>query len=331
MPDYDLHKQYAKCMIKRSEGHALYRNVSAEKLKPGTCGYFDNDGDWQVILQTTNAEELQKHGLSPLGEVRTFTDDGEEYWSGPITSEGVKGERVNLEIQAADGTTAVIVGGKLEFSSSQHSSAILIADGVVEHNQAAPATNLRKWGSAQAQALIDISGDHEIIKEKGFWIVTKTYCAKRCSISLLSSKESKSSYSVNAQAYGVRLRPTVEWWNSQKDDDWRDLSNPNGLVMFMCGIWWRPRFLSKKLRAVLHKRNQESLAGHTGPLPIEVAIQSSSSVDPDYYQLTPAAVGKDRDNSLNLPQAKGSPYGDGDATDSDLDEADDFESDVDDD
>jgi hypothetical protein len=35
-----------------------------------------------------------------------------------------------------------------------------------------PATKFREWGSAQAQALIDLSGDRDIIKKKGFWIVT---------------------------------------------------------------------------------------------------------------------------------------------------------------
>lgn len=60
MSDHDMHRQYAKCMKTRSEGHALYRNVSAAILKPGTCGYFDNDGDWQVIVQTADAEELLK-------------------------------------------------------------------------------------------------------------------------------------------------------------------------------------------------------------------------------------------------------------------------------
>jgi hypothetical protein len=225
MPDHDLHKQYAKCMKKRSEGHALYRNVSSAKLKPGTCGYFDNDGDWQVIVQATDAAELQKQGLPPLDGVRPFIDNGQEYWRGPIKSEGVIGQRVDLNTHAADGTQTVVAGGKLEFSSSKRRSAILIAEGVVQHNQATPATKLREWGSAQAQALIDLSGDRDIVKKKGFWIVTKTFSTRKCSISLLSSKQSKSSYSIDAQAYGVNVSPSVEWWNSQKDEDWRDLSH----------------------------------------------------------------------------------------------------------
>ena len=67
-------------MKNRSEGHALYRNVPATKLKPGTCGYFDNDGDWQVIVQASNPEALQEQGLPALDDVRFFKDDGKDHW-----------------------------------------------------------------------------------------------------------------------------------------------------------------------------------------------------------------------------------------------------------
>jgi hypothetical protein len=89
--------------------------------------------------------------------------------------------------------------------------------------------------------------------------------------------------------------------------------------MFMCGIWWRSRFLSKKMKSSLDKKNQEFLAGHTGPVPVVATIQSGPFANPEYYQFTPAAVGQEKGNSLNLPQAKGSPYNDNDATGSDKD------------
>ena len=97
----------------------------------------------------------------------------------------------------------------------------------------------------------------------------------------------------------------------------------------MCGIWWRPRFLSKKMKMVTEKKRQEFLKAETGPVPIDVTIQSDPSMDPEYYQFTPAAVGKSKKNALNLPQAKGSPYDDNDVADSD-DESDDDKDDVDD-
>jgi hypothetical protein len=225
MSGHDLHKEYAKCMKRRSEGHALYHKVLAVRLKPGTCGYFDNNGDWQVIVHTTDAGALTTHNLPALRSVRAFTDDGKEEWKGPVKSEGITGHRVDLHVHGSDGTNTVVAGGKLEFTCSEEHSAILVAEGVVEHHQATPETEFRRWGSANAQALIDLSCDQDVIKKKGFWIVTKTYTAKKCSISLLSGKDSKISYSVDAKSHGVEVGPTMEWWSSQKDEDWRDLSD----------------------------------------------------------------------------------------------------------
>jgi hypothetical protein len=225
MSVHDLHKQYAKCMKSRSEGHALYRNVPATKLKPGTCGYFDNDGDWQVIVQASSPEALQEHGLPALEDVRFFKDDGKDHWRGPVKSDGVTGRRTDLDVHGADGAHHVVVGGKLEFSSSETLSGVIIAKGVVDHNQSTPETKIRAWGSANAQALVGLSKDQDVIKKKGFWIVTKTYTAKMCSISLLAGKESISSYSVDVRAHGVNVSPKMEWWSSQKDQEWRDLSH----------------------------------------------------------------------------------------------------------
>jgi hypothetical protein len=83
------------------------------------------------------------------------------------------------------------------------------------------------------------------------------------------------------------------------------------------------------MKAVLDKENQESLAGHAGPVPVDVAIESGQSADLEYYQFTPAAIGQDKGNSLNLPQAKGSPYDDNDGADSDDGEDDEDDEDED--
>lgn len=96
--------------------------------------------------------------------------------------------------------------------------------------------------------------------------------------------------------------------------------------MFMCGIWWKSRFLSEEMKAVEDKKNQEFLDAHTGPQPVEVVIQPTSSASPDYYQFTPAVVGQDKGNALDLPRAKGSPYDDNDAPGSDDDEDNDDDS-----
>lgn len=43
-------KVYARCFKRKAYGHALFKEVSAKSLRPGTCGYFDFDGDWHPLL-----------------------------------------------------------------------------------------------------------------------------------------------------------------------------------------------------------------------------------------------------------------------------------------
>jgi hypothetical protein len=85
-----------------SEGHSLYRNVPATTLKPGTCGYFDNDGDWQVIVQTSDPGALQEHALPALSDVRFFKDEGKDNWREPVISDCLSGRRTNLDVHGAE-------------------------------------------------------------------------------------------------------------------------------------------------------------------------------------------------------------------------------------
>jgi hypothetical protein len=47
---------YHGCLKGTSYGHAIYKQVSSEALKPETVGYFDIDSDWQPIIQLAIAQ-----------------------------------------------------------------------------------------------------------------------------------------------------------------------------------------------------------------------------------------------------------------------------------
>jgi hypothetical protein len=104
--------------------------------------------------------------------------------------------------------------------------------------------------------------------------------------------------------------------------------------MFMCGVWWRPRFLSKELKVESDIKKQKHLGSCTAPKPVDVSIQSSASKEPEDYQFTAAAVGADTERILGLPPSKASPYDDQDgeirSSDSDTEEENDNEDEDDD-
>jgi hypothetical protein len=45
-----LHIRYAEAFEELSLGHAILHPCSTDTLRPGVCGYFDDDGDWKSIV-----------------------------------------------------------------------------------------------------------------------------------------------------------------------------------------------------------------------------------------------------------------------------------------
>jgi hypothetical protein len=80
------------------------------------------------------------------------------------------------------------------------------------------------------------------------------------------------------------------------------------------------------MKAVSDKKKQKHLAGHTGPVPVDVSIRSETETED--YQFTPAAVGQVNQGTLYLPSAKSSPYDDQDGSFEESDEDEDSQSDA---
>lgn len=85
-----MDKTYAKSFKTAKEGHAVYANVSGDKMKPGACGYFDYQGDWVTIVQTSDPEALKNAGLGPPTGIEYETDPGSRSF-GPRWSHKVVG------------------------------------------------------------------------------------------------------------------------------------------------------------------------------------------------------------------------------------------------
>jgi hypothetical protein len=88
-PNDRLDVVYSEQMNNHPEGHALYKPVSATKLRPSICGYFDRNGDWQKVVDLTDRNALRLGNWMPFEGGKVETDSGQTYW-GPKHSEYVK-------------------------------------------------------------------------------------------------------------------------------------------------------------------------------------------------------------------------------------------------
>ncbi len=94
-----LDELYAELLKDHPEGHALYKKCSGRDVKPGSCGYFDADGDWNSIVELhgKNHDALAANGWTDLKGVTVSEDPGFVRW-GPKTSRNVHGVQVKVEL-----------------------------------------------------------------------------------------------------------------------------------------------------------------------------------------------------------------------------------------
>ena len=65
-PVKPMHVQYAEGFQHQSLGYALLHPSSTERLHPGVCGYFDDEGDWKTIVDIPQIKDGEVAALGDL-------------------------------------------------------------------------------------------------------------------------------------------------------------------------------------------------------------------------------------------------------------------------
>lgn len=85
-----LDRVYAQLMSDHPYGWGLYKKVTTRDIHPGSCGYFDSEGDWKSIIDLSSEQDFVSQGWT-IPSDRLF--DGKEPESatwGPKTSNSVQ-------------------------------------------------------------------------------------------------------------------------------------------------------------------------------------------------------------------------------------------------
>jgi hypothetical protein len=91
-----LRKQYYQDMLHHG-AHALYYPPLSSKFKPGSCGYFDADGEWNSIVEDlSDSAAVTALGFkSPSVGLQPKPVDSNIRW-GPKRSFDVVGKKLSL-------------------------------------------------------------------------------------------------------------------------------------------------------------------------------------------------------------------------------------------
>ena len=54
---------YTKRLAVHPYGHALYHPTSTKELRPGSVGFFNTEGLWNLVAHLEDPESLAKHKL----------------------------------------------------------------------------------------------------------------------------------------------------------------------------------------------------------------------------------------------------------------------------
>lgn len=96
-----LDKVYAQLLRDHPYGWALYKKVTTQNLRPGICGYFDTDGDWNILVDLTSPDDLVRQGWRAPDDPITRSESPELLVWGPKNSTSVRNHRIG----ATAGTT----------------------------------------------------------------------------------------------------------------------------------------------------------------------------------------------------------------------------------
>ena len=105
-----------------------------------------------------------------------------------------------------------------------------MADGEIQHYQATPLSTAAKWLSHNANSILE---KFEDAQTNGIWVITSTRVAKRRVLAMLSSDETKFSWTVELDAANIgRIAPGSSWFGKRQDGSWfeqEDVSTTNQL------------------------------------------------------------------------------------------------------
>ncbi|KAH7418572.1 hypothetical protein BKA64DRAFT_654747 [Cadophora sp. MPI-SDFR-AT-0126] len=218
-PDVGLPETYADLMSIHRMGHAFYHPEHAHNVRPGTCGYINNSGQWQPIVDLTDEAALAAGSFKPLTQLLIKATPDEFAWE-DVTSEGVHSNKPSISVGADGSTVGVPAEASVEFSleKSVSAGAVLLCNSTVHRKGYRHESPFLEWGKANANAIIKNCKD---AKRYGFWVVLTTWTCSSVWTNVWKNSQKSVSIGITARSAGIgELSPRIEWSNSQSGGGW---------------------------------------------------------------------------------------------------------------
>ncbi|KAL6802263.1 hypothetical protein J3E68DRAFT_395675 [Trichoderma sp. SZMC 28012] len=246
-----LDKVYAQLMSDHPYGWGLYKKVTTPEIHPGSCGYFDSEGDWRSITDLSNPQDLNSQGWTIPDDIHDNKGPRSTTW-GPKSSSSIQNYSLGGNSQAGGTAAALRTSMSMSYENTSDQGAILCTESPVTRHQIGDELSAVQW---MAENTAEMMRRHKhIIKRHGVWIVTKTYSTRRCAITIMTSKSSTINISLDYANGLLTLTPHSTWTASSGNSCTELHEDDNGVVVFISGVYFYRKLFRSKLG---HFRDQE--------------------------------------------------------------------------
>jgi hypothetical protein len=201
----NLADEYSKLMGRNPEGTYLYTPQKFEAFHPGSLGYFDENGTWNMITDLCLPERTQRDGFKDMSHPLKWEKPETAAWrTRSSDSETEQSLDANAEISGALSSAPVDVGGKAKTKRGSTMKAELVTGSVVKHERLKAPFNsiIQSWIKNNAKELVQ--GIHGVdVRKYGVWAIRAVYVTPECAITMDSGKNSEISLGATVGATGI--------------------------------------------------------------------------------------------------------------------------------
>ena len=176
---------YATLMQKCTDGTYLYTPPNAKVFRPGSCGFFDDDGIWRRITDLAEIKNSDPDGYKPPSKQLVLEDPTTCQWKKQLSEkhEG-RGFGGKAEVSGIAAQAPVDVGANFTLGSTAKAGAGVEVSPHVIHNKfdTKAFKVIASWITDNKETML-LDHDHQI-KTNGVWVIMDTWVTEKCDIAM---------------------------------------------------------------------------------------------------------------------------------------------------
>jgi hypothetical protein len=213
------YEEYAHGMMKRGHGHAFLDPASDSEARPGICGFIDENGQWQKLVDLTDAEELESLQLGPFITTVSEKRPKLDKW-GPLETDTVARVALTGDAAVAAGMPAN-VGAVAKYELQGEFGAVLVCHDLVQLRKYPLKDPFRRWARSNAKLLLQKFPD--VKKNGGFYVMTSTLSARDIRITCWSGRGQFVMIGASANVdHAAKLSASTEFYLGQAVSEWHE-------------------------------------------------------------------------------------------------------------